>query len=141
MGHEKLQFVSPYPSMGQRDEYQSEDVTPALSASQAGHIDQGQGVGQGRPQELQAESSSQARQMTCYHCLQPGNMRLDCPRRKRSHGAETERSDQSDEQSTFLLSHLLIRVAFELDASCSFINTSCVIGLGIEVEAFRKAVI
>ena len=43
--------------------------------------------------------------------------------------------------SQFLLSHLLIRVAFELDASCSFINVSCVIGLGIEVEAFRKAVI
>ena len=42
-------------------------------------------------------------------------------------------------QGTFLLSHLLTRVAFELDASCSFINASCVIDLGIEVEAFRKA--
>ena len=31
----------------------------------------------------------------------------------------------------------MTRVAFELDASCSFINASCVIGLGIEVEAFR----
>ena len=41
----------------------------------------------------------------------------------------------------FLLLQLLTRVAFELDASCSFINASCVIGLGIEVEAFRKAVI
>ena len=38
----------------------------------------------------------------------------------------------------FLLSHLLTRVAFELDASCSFINSSCVIGLGLEVEAFRE---
>ena len=38
----------------------------------------------------------------------------------------------------FLLSHLLTRVAFELDASCSFINASCVIGLGLEVEAFRE---
>ena len=35
--------------------------------------------------------------------------------------------------------HLLPRVAFELDASCSFINASCVIGLGIEVETFREA--
>ena len=42
---------------------------------------------------------------------------------------------------TFLLLQLLTRVAFELDASCSFINASCVIGLGIEVEAFRKVVI
>ena len=30
------------------------------------------------------------------------------------------------------------RVAFELDASCSFINASCVIGLDLEVEAFRE---
>ena len=51
------------------------------------------------------------------------------------------RSDQPDEHGTFLLSHLLIRVAFELNASCSFINASCVIGLDIEVEAFGKVVI
>ena len=41
-------------------------------------------------------------------------------------------------QGTFLLSHMWIGVAFQLDASCSFINASCVIGLGIEVEAFSK---
>ena len=40
-----------------------------------------------------------------------------------------------------LLLQLLTRVTFELDASCSFINASCVISLGIEVGAFRKAVI
>ena len=52
-------------------------------------------------------------------------------------------------QGTSLLSQLLTRVVFKLDASCSFINASCVIDLvtiqasqlGIEVEAFRKAVI
>ena len=38
----------------------------------------------------------------------------------------------------FLLSHLLTRVAFKLDASNSFIVASCVIGLGLEVEAFRE---
>ena len=43
-----------------------------------------------------------------------------------------------DIQGTFLLSHLLTRVACELDASCSFINASCVIGLSLEVEAFRE---
>ena len=52
-------------------------------------------------------------------------------------------------QGTSLLSQLLTSVVFNLDAPCSFINASCVIGLvliqasqfGIKVEAFRKAVI
>ena len=35
---------------------------------------------------------------------------------------------------------MLTRVAFELDASCSFINASCVIGLSLKVEAFREMV-
>ena len=42
-------------------------------------------------------------------------------------------------QGTFLPLHLLPRVAFELDASCSFINASCVTDLDLEVEAFREA--
>ena len=84
-GQEKIQFVSPYPSMGQRDQ--------SLSTSQAGHIGQGQGVGRGRPQDFLPKSSDQAGQMTCYHCRQPGHMRGDCPRRQRSHSTETEHAD------------------------------------------------
>ena len=42
-------------------------------------------------------------------------------------------------QGTFLPLHLLTRVAFKLDASYSFIVASCVIDLGLEVEAFREA--
>ena len=38
----------------------------------------------------------------------------------------------------FILLHLLTRVAFKLDASYSFINASCVVDLGLEVEAFRE---
>ena len=83
---EQLQLVSPYPSMGQKDQYQSEGATPAPSTSQAGHIDQGQDVGRGRAQSLQAESSGQARQIMCYHCCQPGHRMRDFPRRLRSHG-------------------------------------------------------
>ena len=71
--------------MGQRDQ--------SPSTSQKGDIGQGQSVGRGRPQDLQAKSSGQARQMTCYHCRQSGHMRRDCPRRQRSHSTETERSD------------------------------------------------
>ena len=77
--------------------------------------------------------------MTCYHCRQPGHMRRDYPRRQRSRGTETERSDQPDEHGTLLLSHLLNRVAFKLDASYSFIVASCVMDLGLEVKAFREA--
>ena len=72
--------------MGQGNQYQFQGAAPVPSTSQTGHISQGQSVGRGRPHDLQAESSGQAGQMTCYHCRQPRHMRRDCPRRQRSHG-------------------------------------------------------
>ena len=42
-------------------------------------------------------------------------------------------------RGTFLLLHLLTRVAFKFDASCSFIVASCVMDLGLEVKAFIEA--
>ena len=53
----------------------------------------------------------------------------DFPRRQRSHGTATEHTGQPDMQGTFLLLHLLTRVAFEM-------NEFSVTYLGLEVEAF-----
>ena len=58
-------------------------------------------------------------------------MRRDCLRRQRSQGTAVEHTGQPDMQGTFLLLHLLTRVAFEM-------NESCVTDLGLEVEAFRE---
>ena len=101
VGQERTQFIPPPPSMGQGNQYQFQGAAPAPSTSQTGHIGQGQSAGRSLAQGLQAESSGQARQMTCYHCRQPGLMRRDCPRRQRSHGTEAEHADQLDMQGTF----------------------------------------
>ena len=53
---------------------------------------------------------------------------------------QAEHTKQPDMQGTFLLFHLLTRVAFKLDASYSFINASCVTDLDLEVEAFRETI-
>ena len=50
---------------------------------------------------------------------------------------QAEHTEQPDMRGTFLLLHLLTRVTFKLDASYSFIVASCMIDLGLEVEAFR----
>ena len=54
--------------MGQGNQCQSEGAAQAPSTSQTGHISQSQSAGRGRGQDLQAESSDQDRQMTCYYC-------------------------------------------------------------------------
>ena len=66
---ERTQFVPPPPSMGQGNQYQFQGVASTPSTSQMGHIGQSQSAGRGLGQDLQTESSGQARQRTCYHCL------------------------------------------------------------------------
>ena len=68
VGQERTQFVPLPPSMGQGNQYQFQGAALAPSTSQMGHIGQGQSIGRGRVEDLQAESSGQAGQMTCYHC-------------------------------------------------------------------------
>ena len=47
-----MQFVPPYPSMGQGSLYQSQGAAQAPTSLQMGHM--GQGMGQGRGQDCQA---------------------------------------------------------------------------------------
>ena len=93
---ERTQFIPPPPNMGKGNKYQFQGATLTPSTSQTGHIGQGQSVGRGRPRDLQAGSSVQAGQMTCYHCRQPGHMRRDCSRRQRSQGTAAEHTEQPD---------------------------------------------
>ena len=96
MGQERIQFIPPHPSIGQRNQYHTQGATQAPCTSQTGHIGHDQSADRGRAQGLQAESSGQARQMTCYHCRQPGHMGRDCSTRQRSQGTTAEHLEQSD---------------------------------------------
>ena len=51
---------------------------------------------------------------------------------------QTELADQVVIEGTFLLSHLWARVLFDYGASHSFIVTSCVKDLGLEVETLEE---
>ena len=88
---ESKQFIPPHPNTGQRNQFQLQGAIQAPSAAQMGQRDQS--VGRSQVQRSQTETSSQARQTICYFCRQPGHMRRVYPRRQRSHGTETERSD------------------------------------------------
>ena len=88
---ESVQFIPPHPSTGQRNQFQFRGAIRAPSAAQVGQ--RGQSVGRGQVQDSQAGTSSQEGQIICYLCRQPWHMRRDCPKRQRSRGTETERSD------------------------------------------------
>ena len=88
---ESIQFIPPHPNTGQRNQFQFRGAIQAPSATQVGQ--RGQNVGRGQVQDSQAGTSSQAGQTISYFCCQPRHMRRDCPRRQRSRGTETERSD------------------------------------------------
>ena len=49
----------------------------------------------GHPGQGRIRVASQARQMVCFHCQQPGHMRKDCPQRQGSQGFGTTQSQSA----------------------------------------------
>ena len=62
----------------------------------------------GHPGQGQGRVASQARQMVCFHCQQPGHMRRDCPQRQGSQGFGTGQSQSvvGQEMIQFIPPHL-----------------------------------
>ena len=117
VGQERIQYVSPSPSTGQRSQYQFQGAARAPPVTQVGH--RGQIMGRGRGQGPRAGTPGV--QERVYAITPPA-----------------EAADQPVIQGTFLLSRLWARVLFDSGASHSFIATSVVIELGLKVEALEE---
>ena len=117
VGQERIQYIPPHPSTGQRIQYQFQGAVRAPPVTQVGQ--RGQTMGQGRGRDPQSETLGVQRHV--YAITPPA-----------------ESVDQPIIQGTFLLSHLWARVLFDSGASHSFIAASVVIELGLEVEALEE---
>ena len=115
-GQERIQYIPPPPSMGQRSRYQSQGAARAPPVTQVGQ--RGQVMGRGRGQGPQVGTSGV--QGRVYAVTSP-----------------TEPAEHPVIQGTFLLSRLWARVLFDSNASHSFIVASVVIELGLEVAALE----
>ena len=116
-GQEMIQYVPPQHNTGQRSQSQFQGATRAPHISQVGS--RGQSMGRGRGRGPQAWTLGvQGR----VYAITP----------------QAESADQPVIQGTFLLSRLWARVLFDSGASHSFIATSVVIELGLEVETLEE---
>ena len=116
-GQERIQYVPPQRSTGQRGQSQFQGATRAPPISQPGP--RGHSMGRGRGRGPQAGTSGvQGR----VYAITP----------------QAESTDQPVIQGTFLLSRLWARVLFDSGASHSFITASVGIELGLEVETLEK---
>ena len=116
-GQERIQYIPPHHSTGQRGQSQFQGATRAPHFSQAGP--RGQSMGRARGRGPQAGTSGV--QGRAYAVTQ-----------------QAESADQPVIQGTFLLSRLWARVLFDSGASHSFITASVVIELGLEVETLEE---
>ena len=117
VGQERIQYIPRHPNTSQRSHYQFQGAArspPVTQASQRGQV-----IGQGRGQGPQTGTSGV--QGHVYSITPP-----------------TESADQLVIQGTFLLSSLWARVLFDYGASHSFIATSVMIELGLEVETLEE---
>ena len=116
-GQERIQYVPPQHGTGQRSQSQFQGATRAPPISQAGP--RGHNMGRGRGRGPQAGTSGvQGR----VYALTP----------------QAESVYQPVIQGMFLLSRLWARVLFDSSAFHSFIATSVVIELGLEVETLEE---
>ena len=116
VGQERIQFIPPQPSTGQKSQYQFQGSPQAPPVTQA--IQRGQIMGRDRGRGPQAGT-----------LMVQGRVYVIIP--------PTESADQPVIQGTFFLSCLWARVLFDSSASHSFIAASIVIELVLEVEALE----
>ena len=118
-GHKRIQYVPPQRGTGQRSQSQFQGATraPPISISQADPRGHSMGRGKGRGPQA-GTSGVQGR----VYAITP----------------QAESADQPVIQGTFLLARLWARVLFDYGASHSFIATSVVIELGLEVETLGE---
>ena len=114
---ERIQFIPPQPSTGQRSQYQFQGAARAPPITEAGQ--RGQTMGRGRGRGLQAGT---LRVQGHVYAITPS----------------AESIDQPVIQGTFLLSRLWVRVLFDFGVLHSFIAESIVIELDLEVEALEE---